>query len=489
MTRDDPIRLFANPPHDERTEMVMLGCLIAAPVDARDLTDELIESVTVEDFHSPKHVAIFDAIRRVHRPDQVFDLAALAHTLDAGGQLETIGGVEYLTELVEGVSTPDVGRLHAKTLRAVTIKRRLVSAVDAILREAAGAERDIDALAAFTERQIAGVFADHRRDDGLVNLADVEPEQVRWLWPNRIPLGKLTIIGGDPGLGKSFLTLDLAARLSSGTGWPDRPGEPIEPGSVVLLSAEDDMADTIVPRLMAAGADRTRVNALRTVRDLGQDLLTIERTIGGIGDVRLVVIDPISAYCGRADGNSNTEVRALLAPLSDMAARRGLAVVAVTHLNKSGNGPALYRIMGSLGFTAAARCVHGVTRDRDDRDRRLFIPIKSNVGPDSGGLAFRLHDSGAGWAIAWEADPVDLTSDEAMDPDNAGERSRVEEAVAFLRAILADGPLTPQEVEARAEEAGIKWRTIERAKPRARVKSRQERKDGQIIGWVWELVK
>src|SRR5262245_1316544 len=157
----------------------------------------------------------------------------------------------------------------------------------------------------------------------VVKLADVQPEQVQWLWPGRIALGKLTLIAGEPGLGKSFLTLDIAARVTTGEKWPDDPTTFKLPGSVVLLSAEDDVADTIRPRLDAAGADVNHVHAIQAVEfktdeadkptrrtfNLERDLPALESTIAGLTDCQLVVIDPVSAYCGKVDSHNNSETR------------------------------------------------------------------------------------------------------------------------------------------------------------------------------------
>lgn len=336
----------------------------------------------------------------------------------------------------------------------------------------------------------------------VTRLADVTPEPISWLWPDRIALGKLTLLAGDPGLGKSFLSLDVAARVSTGAGWPDRPGEGFEPGGVVLLSAEDDLADTIRPRLDAAGADCARIVALTAVGaasdpergavrpfDLGRDLPALEAAIRKVDDCRLVVIDPITAYLGRTDSHVNAEVRGLLGPLADLAARHRVAVVAVTHLNKSGNGPAIYRAMGSLAFAAAARAVWSVSRDKGDPDRRLFLPVKNNIAPDAGGLGYRIKPGREGGCpvVEWEPDRVDLSADDALSVDRGGGDGRTErdDAADWLRELLADGPRPARDVLAHAIAAGFSKRTIDRAKPIARVRVRKETFGG---GWQWELV-
>jgi len=300
----------------------------------------------------------------------------------------------------------------------------------------------------------------------LVNLAEIEPEPVQWLWPNRFALGKLTIVAGDPGLGKSFLTMDIAARVSTGAGWPDRPGEPFEPGGVIILSAEDDPADTIIPRLIAAQADRTKIKALKAVRDL----------------------DPITAYTGQTDSHKNAETRGLLAPLSDLAAKHDVAMVAVSHLNKGGHGPAIYRTMGSLAFVAAARAVWAITKDENDLARRLMVSVKNNLARDPGGLAYHLYSEGDDTvpALAWDAEPVTITADDALAPPAPGpEPDERAEAIEWLRAALADGPRLGKEVEEEATEGrGFSKGTLRRAREALKVQSARSAEDRR---YYWHL--
>ncbi len=314
----------------------------------------------------------------------------------------------------------------------------------------------------------------------LVRVCDVQPELLRWLWPGRIPLGKLTLLAGDPGLGKSFVTLDLAARVSSGTSWPDLPLLPNPPGGVVLLSAEDDLADTIRPRLDAAQADAARIVAIQAVRrvlvtgqtrddyfDLTQDLPALEAAIAQQPDCRLVIIDPLTAYLGQTDSHKNAEVRAVLARLFELAARHKVAVLAVTHLNKANTLPAIYRAMGSLAFVAAARAVWAVVRDDEDETgrRRLFVPVKNNLGADETGLAYALEPVGSVARVAWESDPVNIRADDAL--DGGGRKAKVQhDARQFvIDTITANGgDMLSDDLSTAAEAEGISERTLWRAK-------------------------
>lgn len=335
----------------------------------------------------------------------------------------------------------------------------------------------------------------------VVRLADVEPEDIRWLWPNRIPLGSLTMLAGDPGLGKSLITLDLVARLTRGASWPDSE-ERCESGGVVLLSAEDDLATTIRPRLDAAGADNRHVVALTAVDCpsgngkrfdrpfmLDRDLDQLERAIEEVEHCRLVAIDPISAYLGGTDSHRNADVRSVLHPLSELAAKHDVAVVCVTHLRK-GDGEALYRAMGSLAFIAAARSAYVVAKDGDDPEnrRRLFLPIKSNLSESQPGLAYatwRDHD-GISPYVRWLGS-VAVDANEALATGRQGEGRDYErrEAATWLAELLGDGlPRRATDVEAQATDAGISKGTLRRARAMLGL---EVRKAGFDTGWTWRL--
>jgi len=313
----------------------------------------------------------------------------------------------------------------------------------------------------------------------MVRLSEVQPEPVRWLWPGRIAMGKLTLLCGDPGLGKSFVTLDLASRVSSGAPWPDLPLLPNSTGGVVLLSAEDDLADTIRPRLDAAEADVSRVAAIQAVRrllptgqsqeadfDLTEDLAALEEAITQTPDCRLVVIDPLTAYLGKTDSHKNAEVRAVLARLFELAARHRVALLAVTHLNKASTLPAIYRAMGSLAFVAAARAVWAAVRDEQDEtgQRRLFVPIKNNLGADDSGLAYALAPAGNTARVIWEPEPVDMRADDAL---NGGRKAVVrEDAGQFVIDTLtaSGGDMLSADLTEAAKADGISERTLWRAR-------------------------
>ena len=337
-------------------------------------------------------------------------------------------------------------------------------------------------------------------------VSDIQARPIHWLWKGRIARGKVSMLAGNPGLGKSQVTASMAATVSTGGSWPvDKT--PCEVGNVVILSAEDDPADTIRPRLEVAGADLSRVFIIDAVADrsfanggeirrgfnLKSDLSRLGAMLEEIGGAALVVIDPITAYLGTTDSHKNAEIRALLSPLAELAAKHGAAVVCVSHFNKDSHGEALMRITGSLAFVAAARAAFVVAKDPENETRRLFLPLKNNVATDQTGLAFSVEPiqvkSSQGPIetsyVKWEATVVTTTAQEAMRPLGTDEeRSDLDDAKNFLRELLADEAVPSKQIKADAEGAGYAWRTIQRAQKALGVIAF---KDGMKGGWRWRL--
>jgi hypothetical protein len=303
-------------------------------------------------------------------------------------------------------------------------------------------------------------------------LSDIQPEKVEWLWPDRVAIGKLALIAGEPGLGKSQVSIAIAAAVTTGGFWPvSRDRAPY--GSVLILSAEDGLADTVRPRFDAAGGDATRAVVIRAVRssgigassrrsfNLAGDLELLEAKINEIGDVRLVIIDPISSYLGKTDSHKNADVRSVLEPLGDLAERLRVAVVGITHLSK-GDGKAINRFIGSIAFVAAARTAFAVVTDNEDESglRRLFLPVKNNIAARPDGLAFRLAqrlvaEDVIGSYVEWDSSaPVTISVDQALS-GNTGGKTATHSAIDFLQEILAAGPTDVLDIEAEARAAAM----------------------------------
>jgi hypothetical protein len=334
----------------------------------------------------------------------------------------------------------------------------------------------------------------------LVWLSEVTPEPVRWLWPGRIPRDMITVLDGDPDLGKSTVTLDLAARVTTATPFPD--GAPVNNrGPVILLSAEDVIHRVIHPRLEEAGADMTKVACLDAITYteengsteerppvLPGDLATLEGVIRDTGAV-LVVIDPLSAYLSeRVDAYKDQHVRRALMPMVRLAERTGVAIVIVRHLSKTGGAKAIYRGGGSIGIIGASRAGLLVAADPDDESRRILAPTKANLGPKPPALAYRLIPSSMRDCarVVWEGPTAHQADDLlAVRADMAPEdRSAQDEAVEFLHDWLALGSEKAADVKKAARQAGISESTLDRARRKAGVQFRREGfGPGSVVWW------
>ncbi len=339
-------------------------------------------------------------------------------------------------------------------------------------------------------------------------MSQIEPRAVQWLWPRRLPLGRISMLVGRPGEGKSFLTADIAARVAAGRDWPD--GSPCPQGSVIMLSGEDDPHDTIRPRLDAHGFDKDRdgdriavLKASYITDETGKrtehpinlsDIDNVRGALDRMPDCKLLIVDPIGTYMGgKTDTYRDNEVRAILTPLATLAQERGVAVLVVAHRRKSAGSNADEMAMGSRAFTGIARAVWHLSRDADHKDRRLLLPGKSNLAARSTGLAFTIGGNPA--CLSWEPKAIDMTADEKMCEELKAERSAgnqkrgpepfaVTAAKNFLEQELSDGPLPVKELKSRAAAAGESWASVTRAKADIGIQP-VKRSDG----WWWSLPK
>jgi len=330
--------------------------------------------------------------------------------------------------------------------------------------------------------------------------SEIPHKDLHWLWPGRVPLGKITLFAGDPGLGKSMVALDIAARVSAGDKWPD--GAKHGPyGRVIYLTGEDDWGDTIRPRLEASGANLERImrlNFFSTVNEqtgkettsefvlTDQHIRMLLTEIIEFGDVRLVILDPMSAYLGsETDSHVNAQVRAMLRPLKELAEMTSTAVICIDHLTKK-PGPAIYRANGSIAFTAAARATWYFAKDEDNPGQRLMLPGKFNVSKEPTGLSYEIAElkpDSQYLRILWNG-PVSVKADDALNFQDSDERSERSEAKTFLQEILADGPVLSKTMQKEAEGAGISERTLRRA---ARELGIRKRRNGVVWEWTREV--
>lgn len=339
--------------------------------------------------------------------------------------------------------------------------------------------------------------------DGVVLTcgSSLKPEPVSWLWRDWLAHGKLHILAGAPGQGKTTIALAFMATVTSGGRWPD--GTRCHVGNVLMWTGEDDPADTLIPRLMAMGADTGRVFFVTGNRlngevqpfDPANDMPHLLAQAERIGNVRMLVLDPVvSVVLG--DSHKNTEVRRAMQPLVDLGATLGAVVLGITHFSKGGAGsdPAS-RVIGSIAFTAVARLVLVAAKSptEDNEDRRILARSKSNIGLDKGGFEYHIDQaepipgiqtSYIAWGDAVDGTAKELLGEPEHDRGDGGEVGAFDDACAFLRSELASGPKSAKYLLGEARQAGHSERTIKRAKAHLKVESRKE-----STGWLWDLVE
>jgi putative DNA primase/helicase len=321
-------------------------------------------------------------------------------------------------------------------------------------------------------------------------------EPVRWLWPQWLAAGKLHLLAGSPGTGKTTIALSLAAIISTGGTWPDSGR--VDAGDVLIWSGEDDITDTLLPRLLAAGGAPGRVHFVTGADENGKsrpfdpalDMAQLGQAARLLPNLKLLILDPVvSAVTG--DSHKNTETRRGLQPVVDLAAQLDCAVLGITHLSKNSSGrEPLDRVTGSVAFGAVARVVLATVKPADHEAPRRLVRAKSNLGPDTGGFEYRLYSAPVPghdfnnqrveWGEVLEGSARELMAVEQPDEDGHG----VNDAESFLADMLRDGPVPTKELQAAAKAHGHAWRTVERAKGALGVTAT---KAGFHGTWAWKL--
>ena len=330
---------------------------------------------------------------------------------------------------------------------------------------------------------------DNRRDEPnlkLINMEQVEVEKIDWLLYPFIPFGKVTIVQGDPGEGKTTMVLQIIAKLTKGEAVLPSGGDEsaleektmvLEPVNVIYQTAEDGLGDTIKPRLLSAGADCSRV---MVIDDNDQALTMMDARLEEAiiqTKARLVVLDPVQGFLGTdVDMHRANEIRPLMKRVAVLAEKYHCAIILIGHMNKNSNGKSSYRGLGSIDFQAAARSVLIVGRIKDEPEIRVVCHVKSSLAPEGKSIAFRLDkDTGFEWIGEY-----DISADDLLSGDNRGQK--IHEAKEFLKEILVFGSVAQTKVAEEAESRGIKKKTLWNAKKELEIESVK-------IGnqWFWML--
>jgi putative DNA primase/helicase len=314
----------------------------------------------------------------------------------------------------------------------------------------------------------------------IVKGSEITPKNVRWVWQGWLAEGKLEILAGAVSAGKTTLAIELAATITRGGKWPD--GSQAEAGDVLVWSGEDDREDTLLPRFLAAGGVRERIDFVTGVIidgkkrpfDPSTDMTALMSAARAIPNLKFAIVDPVVLMVA-GDSHKNTEVRRSLQPLAELAAAMNCAALGITHLTKgtAGRDP-IERVTGSLAFTAGPRLAMMAAKPLDPEQKRRLVRIKSNIGPDGDGFEYSLtQEPLAGWdglsgqRVVWGdalfGSARELLNDIELPKDEAASTPKRDMATQFLRDVLKDGAMPTKWIESAAKQAGLSWRTVQRA--------------------------
>lgn len=350
-------------------------------------------------------------------------------------------------------------------------------------------------------------MAEIQKSANVVFLKDVKSETTEWLWPDKIPLGMYSMLVGVQGGTKSFLSLYMAAQISTGRPWADGEGKKQTIGSTIILSTEDSVSKTIKPRLQAAQADMGKIAVIPSFNigdktkglfNLTKDLDVLWDAVKQIPDLRLIIIDPISAYMEGKDENKNSEVREYLMPLSVMAAEKNIAIVGISHLNKNESASAEHRVIGSTGISATARAMWLIQTDQKDRDRRKMLFFKGNLSPKTTGLAYRITSAPivtedgktgqVGYCLFEKGILLETAKEELAPPQGQNGRPRKQESAGdWLWKYLSDGPKPAADVYRDGKTEGYSERTLQNVKKKDEIQAVKNTLPEGGGYWEWSL--
>lgn len=476
-----PANVDQLPPTDLGAEQVLLGACMLSP---QALT-EAAELVDAADFYRPAHGELFAAYLALRAASRPVDPITVADHV--GDRLGRLGGATYLHTLISSVPTASNAAFYAEIIAEKAVRRRLVEAGTRITQLAYanpdGAAADLVERARTTLDEVpAGARAAGGRQLRRTRASEVVMRRLLFLWQARIVLGALTLLAGREGIGKSTVAVDIAAQVTRGT----LPGELHgHPRTVIYVNSEDARDITIVPRLVAAGADLDRVVFLDAIGQAGQesplvlplDTPRLEAEIRDL-DAALVVLDAATSVIdGSLDGDRDRQMRQGLEPISQLAARTSVSVLGIVHFGKRESGDTGKLILGSIAWSQVARSVLAVARD-DETGQLVVSATKANLAPgDAASLAAQLVpttiDTDEGptsvGRIEWIGETHQRAQELLAGPVDPEERGQLDEAVQWLRGHLADsgGSAMAGDVIKAAKADGIAERTLQRARKKA----------------------
>ena len=473
----------APPPRDVPAERNLIGSVLASP----EAMAGVGEVVADRDFFDPELRTIYSAVAKRHASGNPIDPSLVAADVanaieDAHSKLSDIAA-----------TAPDARNAvqYARIVSDFSVMRQLLTITDGV-RSGVHDRQDIGELVENLAYDVSELRRGHRggpRAD-VVSLAGVEPMRTEWIWRQWIPAGTMSLLDGDPGLGKSTITIDLAARISNGWALPPvLSSAPVyRPANVVMMSAEDDLQRTIRQRVGAADADLHRLHVITSMDnndrlpELPKDIPAIQRVVEKL-DASLLVIDPLAAFIGQGvDTHRDSDVRRCLHRLARMAEESGVAVLLVRHLTKEAGKIAKYRGGGSIGIIGAARSAMIVAEHPKD-DCCVLASTKSNLGPTPGSLQYRIRSARDTSNIEWLGS-TPLSANDLVLAKPAKQSPKVDQCVELLLDMLADKPIGAKEATARCTKAGFSDSTIKRARKKAKVAISKVDFDG---GWQWSL--
>ena len=451
-----------------------------------------------ECFTTPEAGDCYAALAEAYRHDRP-TIADFSNALRANAADWEAAKVFYTDATEAAESGIAAGRLAAEAaaeiLEAHARRRAMLAMADAVEAIRGGAAEPIALEAAAIELRRAGEIAAGRAAIGrrlrVRSAAEIEPKPIEWFWPQRISCGSLAIITGLPGLSKSLLTIDIAARITTGGRWPDGSGSAPR-GGVLLFGTEDDPERVVVPRLIAADADRSLVRIVDGAEQdrqewlapvsIDRDIELMRRELNDFPECRAIIFDPLSQFV-TAEENSNAQTRAALAPLVRLAQERNVAIIAVMHMNKKSDSMLVQRIAGASSYGQMARHILLVANDPNDPNvgkdrRRAMIVVKGSYGGENAGQMYRtITRSGDVPGIEWIAGTIEADA-ETFNPKPPGVSREYQEkrsdAVDALAGMLKAGPRPAKEVQQALEEMGYKRRQIDFAKSHLGVETYQE---------------